>query len=353
MPLILFSKIREEESAKILVTKFLDRIYINPDGTAEGVLEFILFNTEESEQAISAINILMPITIDPDGLRDISGSFTDPNLHVNKVYTNGLKCINPASKLYSIDGKEGIVEAELDKRDFLIINNADRFCNIKLNFQLPPGTTRAFRILYRALNFAQVYQSCGLLTYYFNHRSYYTKHFDVIDRYVGHAIGIDRRLCEIDITLPEEFIYHFSLPLPTFIKSDQNMDLCANTLLPSPRTSMYYDVESESFSLPGRAIPNIIKPMPGSGIRIYLEFKKPEVSLDTFSIVTDRTKEELAHIESRLSRTMEITEKLSSVLSIAENKISSILKQSKVAFVITVILSMIAIAFALLSIFRS
>ena len=87
MPLVMATKTERERNCSAELVTFLDRIDIRPDGSAEGVLEFIISVGGESEQSLSTIIFIIPNRLKEDSIRDVTDTLEDPNLHFNKTHS--------------------------------------------------------------------------------------------------------------------------------------------------------------------------------------------------------------------------------------------------------------------------
>lgn len=327
MPIITLSKASDEVAAEVLLKKFFERIQIDSDGDAICVLEFIVHVTDSSSESLSKLDILVPHFVTE--VKDLTKTFENLNLLDNQVYTNGFKLLDANNKKYEIDG----IEANLANLTGTPERDRNDYTKIRIKFnKIISGNSAAFRLKIDISRFAKIYKSIGV----FEISLYYTwalsNHIETMQEFEVNGISIDRKNCEVWVTLPRDTLYGMATPLPQQIKVNQKNQILSNDLYDSQRSAVYWDLEDSVFDLPGRSLGDIIKP--GGGVRIYCEMKRPHVTAETF--------------EEKMSATLSIIDKLKESAYEAEKSLFFIERYGKMSFIITLIISIIAIIISVL-----
>lgn len=348
MPISLIAKGQNERDASARIIKFMDRIHLQSNGSADGMLEFIIQNQKESCLNISTLSIIKPLMIG-DTLRDVSESFTDLSYHYNQRYTKPVMLLDAAKNLYSIDGIPATVG---NPANFTPVANEDTHSIIRMNFDpIPPSSSRAFRIGYEIPRFAKMYGSIGNFTYYFNHIHSDVAATDVVEGYVPVAIEIDKSLCEVCFLLPHDYIFNYSRPNPTAIRAHQRFTLFSNERLPTERTEIYYDIEDPQFNLPGRSLPRYLRPDPQEGVGIYCDFKKPEVSQEAFSTDMGRLEKAMSLVDGEVTKARNLIGELRTSLSTAKTRIDQMVQHSRTAFYWSMGVALLALVVSIIGLF--
>lgn len=199
------------------------------------------------------------------------------------------------------------------------------------------GESKAFRLKMAIPNFAVIYNSLGIFELSLYYAWVLPSRIEKMQELGVSGIAIDRRLCEIWVILPEDTVFRRAIPEPQQIKVRHTHHLLSNDKLDSPRSAVYWDFEDTVFDLPGRALGDYISP--DKGVRIYCEITKPHVTLETF--------------ETGMGTTLDTMEKLQESAIAADKSLNFIEKYGKKTFVITFILSAMAIIISAIALFKS
>jgi hypothetical protein len=307
MPVISFSKARDEDTANVVLTKFFERLEIEGNGAAISILEFILKVKNDSPMSLSKFDIVIPYVV--SNVEDVTETFTDPNLPDNQAYTDGLKLLDEKAKKYRIDGVEAVLASlssppEIEKKEDYTI--------VRIKFKEKSlGESIAFRLKIAIHNFAAIHNSLGA----FELALYYTwvleNHIEKMQEYGVSGIEIDKRLCEMWVILPESMVYRMAIPQPQQIKLYHKYHLLSYDKFNSPRSAMSWDLENTIFDLPGRALGDYIS-----------------AALDTMEV-------------------------LQGSANAAERSLNFVAKHGKKSFIITLFLSPIAIIISAIALFKS
>lgn len=95
MPVITFSKAPDEATANVVLAKFFERFEIESNGTAIGVLEFIV-QVKNDSPTLSKLDVVIPHVV--SNVENVTETFTDFNLPDNQAYTNGLELLDEKDK---------------------------------------------------------------------------------------------------------------------------------------------------------------------------------------------------------------------------------------------------------------
>jgi len=329
MPVSSFSKAPGEESADVIIYNFFERLEIDCDGDAISVLEFIVQVMDGSPTSLSKLDIIIPNMV--SNVEDVTETFFDPTLTDNQVYTNGFDCINEQENIYNIDGIEAFISPLISKPDVEMKDEYSRI-RIKLN-KIDPGISRAFRIKINISNFAKIYSSLGVFEIPMYYAWALTSSIEDIKEWNVNGIEINRKYCEIWVTLPAEHLFRMAIPTPQQIKVDHEYKILNHDKFITPRSAVYWDLEDNVFNLPGREMGDNIKP--GKGVRIYCEITKPHVTPDSF--------------ERKMSVAIDKMENLAEKAIKAEKSLNFIEHYGKKSFIITFLISIAAIIVALLN----
>lgn len=329
MPVLTFSKTADEVSADILLTKFFERLQIDCDGKAISVLEFIVHVKDDSPLSLSKLNIIIPHVVSK--IEDVTETFEDANLIDNQIYSNGFEIIDANNKKYKIDGLE-VNLANLTSSPS--ITATERYSEIKIKFdKIHSGSSGAFRLKMSIPEFANIYTSLGVFEISLYYGWALSDHMDSVKEWEANGVPIDRKLCEMWVTLPKGTLCGKAIPSPQQIKMKHQYEILSNDLLETPRSSVYWDLEDHTFDLPGRSLGDLVKP--GTGTRIYCETNRPHISADTF--------------EEKMKTSFTMMDKLNKSAIEAESSLSFIAKHGKQSFIITLVVSILAI---IISIFK-
>jgi len=333
MPVISFSKVRGEDTANVVLTKFFERLEIEGNGAAISILEFILQVKNDSPLSLSKFDIIIPYVV--SNVENVTETFTDPNLPDNQAYTNGLKLLDDKTKKYCIDGVEAVLASLSLPPE---IETKEDYTKVRIKFKkMSIGEGIAFRLKFTIHNFAAIHNSLGA----FELALYYTwvleNHIEKMQEYGVYGIEIDKRLCEMWVILPESMVYRMAIPEPQQIKLNHKYHLLSHDKFKSPRSALSWDLENTIFDLPGRALGDYISP--GKGVRIYCEMTKPHVTQETF--------------ETRMNTALDTMEVLQGSANAAEKSLNFVAKHGKQSFIITLFFSAIAIIISAIALFKS
>ncbi|MFB0523653.1 MAG: hypothetical protein ACETV1_07870 [Candidatus Bathyarchaeia archaeon] len=352
MPLVMVTKTQREKNCSAQLVKFLDRIDIRPDGSAEGVLEFIIAVGEESEQSLSTIIFIIPNRLKEDSVRDVTETLKDPNLHFNKSYSYPVRRIGrEEDRLFEVDG----ITCSAGKNSTTIANpldNDDRLCIFPIDFEpIQRADKRVFRISYEMPNFAELFSSIGFFQYIFNNVIYEAKLTPRLEVFVPVAIGIDRTLCEMMIYLPEGYIFSYGNPDPQKVIHGARCKLLSNECYSDMKSGIYYDLEDFPV-LPGRRIGQILFPKPDQEIVLYCQFQRPTVALEEFGAKISEINSAIDESAGKISKyTAKAESSLNSLSQAFEERLRKIIRQSWIAFAITVAISLFAVGLAIFQIY--
>lgn len=348
----MIAKKPSEKNCSADVVKFLDRIDMYLDGSAEGVLEFIISVGTEIDEALSELNIILPNRLKGNTVRDVTNTLKDRDLHFNKSYSNPVKPIGKAEDgLFEVDGipccitKNGInIAAPMD--------NHDRLCIFSIDFEpIQPGDKRIFRIYYEIPSFGKVYSSMGFFQYIFNNAFYSTEHQSKVEAFIPLALGIDRSLCEIAVYLPEGYLFTYANPDPQLISYTRRCKLLSNEYINGMKSILYYDLEGYK-ALPGRKIGEILLPHSDQDIVFYCQFCKPAVASEDFMAKTEEINQMIDETAKKISKAAkEAEDNINNLSNVSEVRVRRIIRNSWIAFAITVVISLIAIFLGLFQIY--
>ena len=333
MPVITFSKTSDEASANILLTKFYERLQIESNGTAISVLEFIAQVKSNSTFNFSKLDIVIPYVVSK--IEDVTDTFTDKNLVTNQLYTNGFEVLNENDRKYKIDGLETYIALlSSDPK----IRTEDKYTEIRIQFdKILPGESVAFRLKMTIPKFADIYRSLGVFEFSLYYTWMLSTYLETMREWEANGIPINRKLCEIWITLPQDTLYGKGIPIPQQIQVRHTTQILSNDILDPPRSAVYWDLEDTVFDLPGRPIGDYINP--GNGVQIYCETVKPHVTAESF--------------EKKIKTTIDMLDSLIKSIKEAERSLNDITQLGKKSIIITFILSAIAIIIAIISLINS
>jgi hypothetical protein len=352
MPLVMVTKTDREKNCSADLVKFLDRIEIRPDGSAEGVLEFIISVGEESEKSLSTIIFLIPNRLKEDSIRDVTDTLEDPNLHFNRSYSYPVRRIGKAEdRLFEVDG----ITCSAGKNDTRIANPQDndyRLCIFSIDFDpIQRGDKRVFRIRYEMPKFAELFPSIGFFQYIFNNVIYEVTLTRKLEVFVPMAIGVDRTLCEMMIYLPEGYLFSYGNPDPQRVIHGTRWKLLSNECYSDMKSGVYYHL-ADFPVLPGRRVGHILFPHPGQEITLYCQFQRPTVALEEFGANIAEINSAIDKSAGRISTYAEKAESsLSSLSQTFEERIRKIIRRSWIAFAITVAVSLFALGLAIFEIY--
>lgn len=329
MPVLIFSKTADEVSVDTLLTKFFERLQIDCDGKAVSVLEFVAHVKEGSPLGLSKLDIIIPHVVSE--IENVTGTFEDVNLVDNQVYSNGFEIIDANNKKYKIDE----LEVNLANLTSLpTIQATETYSVIRIKFdRIIPGNSGAFRLKMTIPKFANIYKSLGVFEISLYHGWTLSSHMEYVKEWEANGMPIDRKLCEMWVTLPKGTLCGKSIPSPQQIKMNHKYEILSNDLLETPRSAVYWDLEDHIFDLPGRSLGNLVEP--GTGVRIYCETTRPHISTETF--------------EEKMKATFDMMDNLNVSAIEAENSLSFIKRYGKQSFVITFFIGVLAIIISLLS----
>jgi hypothetical protein len=352
MPLVMVTKTEREKNCSAELVKFLDRIDIRPDGSAEGVLEFIISVGGESEQSLSTIIFIIPNRLKEDSIRDVTDTLEDPNLHFNKTYSYPVRRVGRAEdRLFEVNG----ITCSAGKDDTKIANpldNDDRLCIFSIDFEpIQRADKRVFRICYEMPQFAELFPSIGFFQYIFNSVIYEVTLTPKLDVFVPMAIGIDRTLCEMMIYLPEGYLFSYGNPDPQKVIHGARCRLLSNECYSDMKSGIYYDLKNFPV-LQGGKIGQILFPHPGQEIGLYCQFQRPTVALEEFGAKIAEINTAIDGSAGRISRyTAKAESSLSSLSQTFEERIRKIIRRSWIAFAITVAISLFAVGLSVFQIY--
>ena len=331
MSVVTFSKAADEVSADVILTKFFERLQIDCDGKAISVLEFVANVKVDSPVGISKLDIIVPHIVSE--IKNITETFEDVNLIDNQIYTNGLEILDATTKKYKIDGVEANL-ANLTSLPKFVPKEAYTVIRIKFD-KIISGTSGAFRLKMVIPEFAKIYKSLGVFELSLYYGWTLSSHIEDLKELEVNGIPIDRKLCEMWITLPKGTLCGKTIPSPQQIKMKHLYGILSNDLLDAPRSAVYWDFEDSVFDLPGRLLGDLLKP--SAGVRIYCETTRPHISADTF--------------EEKMKTTFNMMDKLKESAIGAESTLRFIKQYGKQSFIITLFLSVVAITISVLSLF--
>ena len=330
MPLILISKAADQASAEVSIVKFVERLQIEDSGDALCVLEFIVQVEPDSPNGLTKLDVICPNDI--SNVENVTETFSDSNLFDNKWYTGGFRCLDPMQKKYCIDG---IVTFLTSLSSDIVSERRKDFTNIRLSFrEINPGDSMAFRLKMSLPKISKNNNSLEIFELSVYYWAIPPEHTETWKEWGVLGIPINRNLCEIWVTLPEENVFRWSIPRPQQIKVDHKYSLLSNDKLDTPRSAVYWDLEAAVFDLPGRELGDYIAPT--KGVRIYCETTKPHVTPETFNFKMGTALDEINELQQSASK--------------AEKALNFIATYGKQSFIITLVLSFIAIIIAVISI---
>lgn len=334
MPVITFSKAPDETTADVLLAKFFERLQIDFDGTAISVLEFIVQVKDDSPLGLSKLDIIIPHIVSE--VEDVTETFTDIDLFENQIYTEGLKLLDDEDEKYSIDGVEAYLKSLSSPPKTDIKDDYYTVVRIKFN-KIIPGTCGAFRLKMTIPNFANIYKSVGVFELPIYYAWALSSHIETMHEWGVNGIPINRKLCETWVTLPKDTLCGKAIPPPQQIKVRHMYQMLSNAMLDPPRSAVYWDLEDTVFDLPGRSLGDYINP--GEGVRIYCETTKPHTASETFETTMNAASDTMKNL-------------MESVIA-AENSLEFIAKHGKKSFIITLILSAIAIIISIIALIKN
>jgi len=333
MTLVLISKAADQASAEVSIVKFVERLQIEDSGDALCVLEFIVQVEPNSPRGLTKLDVICPHDI--SDVENVTETFSDSNMFENKGYTGGFRCLDSTQKKYCIDG---IVTFLTSLSSDPILERRRDFTNIRLSFrEINPGESMAFRL---KMSLPKIVKNNNSLEIFelsvYPVQSYWTIPIERIEtwkEWVVMGIPINRSLCEIWVILPEENVFRWSIPTPQQIRIDNKYLLLCNDKLDISRSAVYWDLEADVFDLPGREVGDYIAP--NKGVRIYCETTKPHVTPETFNSKMGTALDEINNLQQNASK--------------AEKSLNFIANYGKQSFIITLVLSLIAIIIAVIS----
>lgn len=328
MPVSSFSKVPGENLAEVIIDNYFERLEIDCEGDAIAVLEFIIQVNDSSPISLSKLDIIIPNIVTQ--AEDVTKTFFDLTLHDNQVYTQGFECINEQEKIYNIDGIEAIISPLIIKPEVELKEEYSRI-RIRLN-KIDPGISRAFRIKINISNFAKIYPSLGVFEIPMYYAWALSSSIEDIKEWNVNGIEINRKYCEIWVTLPREYLFRMAIPQPQQIKVDHEYKILSHDKYNIPRSAVYWDLEDNVFELPGRNMDDKIKA--GKGVRIYCEITKPHVTPDSFERKMSIAIDKMEHLAEKAIKT--------------EKSLNFIERYGKKSFIITFLISITALIVALL-----
>ena len=159
MPVILFCKATDESSADVIVSKFYAGLELGADEDTICGLEFIIEVNDGSPISITKLDIVMPNIVST--AEDLTATFEDVNLYDNQAFTRGFRVLDRPRKKYCIDGIYTFL-ASLTSTPR--IEQQTNYTTIRLRFdEINPGESRAFRLKTVLPEFANFYNSLGIV----------------------------------------------------------------------------------------------------------------------------------------------------------------------------------------------
>ena len=153
------------------------------------------------------------------------------------------------------------------------------------------------------------------------------------------------------IYLPEGYVFSYGNPDPQKVIHGARCKLLSNECYPDMKSGVYYDLEDFPV-LPGRRIGQILFPHPDQEIALYCQFQKPTVALEEFGAKISEINTAIDESAGRISRyAAQAESSLSSLAQTFEERIRKIIRQSWIAFAITVAIGLFVIGFAIFQIY--
>lgn len=162
IPILAIRKTEKEDDFHI--SRLVETIWIQPNGSAEVVLEGML-TADEKTRSFNSFEILIPMKV--GDAYDVTESLLNENLFENKA-RNSYRVINQAGKKVELSG----ILCEVVYPLGIVLLRNEEYCEMRITFPEPiqPGEVRPFRIIFKIPKLANKTRSYyhGIETYEFS-----------------------------------------------------------------------------------------------------------------------------------------------------------------------------------------